>query len=79
MSARTLRSVFYFEPLSFVKRAIFMVTPHRGSRLADSALARQMGKRIEYSAEVTDVTADLYAELRRRDQPQRRAERGGVE
>lgn len=65
--ARTLRSVFYFEPLSFVKRAIFMVTPHRGSRLADSALARQMGKRIEYSAEVTDVTADLYAELRRRD------------
>jgi len=77
---QTLRSVFYFEPLPFVSRAIFMVTPHRGSRLADSPLAQQMGKNIQYSAEVTDVTDDLYAELRRRDPNFKRTRAGsGIE
>lgn len=73
-----LRRVFYFEPLPFVTRTIFMVTPHRGSQLADSALAQPFAKAIRYSQEVASVTGDLFDELRRRDPrlPRRRAGSG---
>jgi pimeloyl-ACP methyl ester carboxylesterase len=38
-----LRRLLFYEPLPFVKRVVFIATPHRGSYLANS-LARQLGR-----------------------------------
>jgi pimeloyl-ACP methyl ester carboxylesterase len=35
-----LARVFFFEPLSFVRRVVFIATPHRGSELADTFIGR---------------------------------------
>jgi pimeloyl-ACP methyl ester carboxylesterase len=35
-----LARVFFFEPLSFVKRVVFIATPHRGSKLASNFIGR---------------------------------------
>jgi pimeloyl-ACP methyl ester carboxylesterase len=35
-----LQNVFYFEPLPFIKRVVFVSTPHRGSDLADMGISR---------------------------------------
>ncbi len=35
-----LEQVFYFEPVSSVKRVIFLATPHRGSQISPSLLGR---------------------------------------
>jgi pimeloyl-ACP methyl ester carboxylesterase len=40
-----LRSTFYLEPLPFVKRVVFISTPHRGSYLAGS-FARRLARRF---------------------------------
>lgn len=40
-----LRQVFFLEPLPFVKRVVFIATPHRGSYLATS-LARRLAQRL---------------------------------
>jgi triacylglycerol esterase/lipase EstA (alpha/beta hydrolase family) len=33
-----LKQIFYYEPLPFVQRVVFIATPHRGSKLADSRI-----------------------------------------
>jgi hypothetical protein len=38
-----LRRLLFYEPLPFVKRVVFIATPHRGSYLANS-LARRLGR-----------------------------------
>jgi pimeloyl-ACP methyl ester carboxylesterase len=40
-----LRSLTYYEPLPFVKRVVFIATPHRGSYLS-SQLARRLAQRF---------------------------------
>jgi pimeloyl-ACP methyl ester carboxylesterase len=40
-----LRRLMFFKPLPFVKRVVFIATPHRGSYLSGS-LARQLGRRL---------------------------------
>jgi pimeloyl-ACP methyl ester carboxylesterase len=40
-----LQAVFYFEPISSVRRVIFMGTPHHGSRLSPSVVGR-IGTRL---------------------------------
>lgn len=74
-----LRRAFYFEPLPFVTRTVFMVTPHRGSVLADSPLAQPFAKTIRYSQEVASVSGDLYDELRRRNPSLRSRQESGID
>ena len=40
-----LRRFVFYEPLPFVKRVVFIATPHRGSYLS-SSLARRLGRRL---------------------------------
>ena len=40
-----LRRLLFYEPLPFVKRVVFIATPHRGSYLA-SGFARRLGRRL---------------------------------
>jgi pimeloyl-ACP methyl ester carboxylesterase len=59
-----LRQVFYFEPLPFVKRVVFIATPHRGSGMADNivgrigtALVSFPGKLLNFGAEIVSTAA----------------------
>lgn len=62
-------------PSPFVKRVIFLSTPHHGSRLADFGLAQLMGRLIRSPANIVAATYDVF-----RDDPesevQSRMERG---
>ncbi len=55
------RSLF-FEPLPFVKRVIFIATPHRGSFIADRRLVRFATRFIAMPADLVDAAADLFVE-----------------
>jgi pimeloyl-ACP methyl ester carboxylesterase len=55
------RSLF-FEPLAFVKRVVFIATPHRGSFLADRRLARFASRFVSMSREARDAASDLFVE-----------------
>jgi hypothetical protein len=39
--------LLFFHPLSYVRRVIFIATPHRGSRLANGVVGRVFGRRIQ--------------------------------
>jgi triacylglycerol esterase/lipase EstA (alpha/beta hydrolase family) len=54
-----LRSYFYFEPLPFVRRVIFLATPHRGSYLAGFSVSRLLSDLITLPRDLTDVAVDL--------------------
>jgi len=55
------RSLF-FEPLPFVKRVIFIATPHRGSFIADRRLVRFATRFIAMPGDLVDAAADLFVE-----------------
>ena len=57
------RSTF-FTPLPFVKRVIFIATPHRGSYLTLERLARWVTGLIELPNTVSQVTYDFLARNR---------------
>lgn len=59
-----LQNVFYFKPLSFVKRVIFVASPHKGSDLADIGIARFFAGFIDLPDLIND-TADML--LARKD------------
>ena len=62
----------FVEPLPFVARTIFIATPHRGSFLASSALARRLAARLikmpssvlEFGAELGGMSTDDAAHFR---------------
>lgn len=56
---KLLRSVFFFDALPFVKRAVFMATPHRGSELADTSFAGMFGSKITLPPDVLKAIAAL--------------------
>jgi pimeloyl-ACP methyl ester carboxylesterase len=63
------------EPSPFVKRVIFLSTPHRGSRLANFGLAQLLGRLVRTPANIVSATQDVF-----RDDPetevQNRLQRG---
>lgn len=70
-----LRDALFIEPLPFVKRVIFVATPHRGSYLAGPQLIRRLAERmiqlpgnmVELGAEMVRVNdpSDSYMSLER--------------
>jgi pimeloyl-ACP methyl ester carboxylesterase len=68
-----LREAVFVEPLPFVKRVVFIATPHRGSFLASPRIVRRLASRlITLPSELLETSTDLAglaesapAELRR--------------
>lgn len=56
---RLLRRVLEFEPVPWVKRVVFLSTPHRGSFLATKWYSRLLAKMIELPRDVTDLGINL--------------------
>lgn len=54
-----LRPLVFFEPDPGVTRAIFIATPHRGSKSADKGLAQLISRAADLPAEILETTADL--------------------
>ncbi len=54
-----LSKIFFFHPLPFVKRVVFLATPHKGSELADKWYAKLGASFIELPSVVTNTTDAL--------------------
>jgi hypothetical protein len=54
-----LQEMLFFEPLPFVKRVVFIATPHRGSYLAAANIVRRLAARlIRMPGDLASVAAD---------------------
>jgi len=56
-----LDQLLFFRPLPYVRRVVFIATPHRGSRLARGVVGRFFGGRIRPSADQAAILAELEA------------------
>jgi pimeloyl-ACP methyl ester carboxylesterase len=54
-----LRNSLFFTPLPFVKRVVFVATPHRGSYLAGFGVARLISKFVKMPAELGGRLVDV--------------------
>jgi pimeloyl-ACP methyl ester carboxylesterase len=52
-----------FTPLPFVKRVVFISTPHRGSKLVTGWLTDLVRKAVSLSAETLRITSDVHAAI----------------
>jgi pimeloyl-ACP methyl ester carboxylesterase len=53
--------LLFFHPLPYVRRVVFIATPHRGSRLANGVVGRVFGRRIRPPADQAAVLAEIEA------------------
>jgi triacylglycerol esterase/lipase EstA (alpha/beta hydrolase family) len=70
-----IKEALFIEPLPFVKRVVFVATPHRGSYLAGPQIIRRLAERlitvpanlVEFGAEIVQVndSGDKYLSLER--------------
>jgi len=59
-SRKTLSEALFVKPLPFVKRVIFIATPHRGSFMANPQFLRRLAARmIRFPKDVVDLSTDL--------------------
>jgi hypothetical protein len=56
-----LDQLLFFHPLPYVRRVVFIATPHRGSPLASSVIGRYFTGRIRPSAEQAALVAEIKA------------------
>jgi pimeloyl-ACP methyl ester carboxylesterase len=54
-----LRQVFFFEPLPFVRRLVFLATPHRGSFVTERSMVHLLSRFVRLPKTLTAATADL--------------------
>ncbi|WP_406695578.1 hypothetical protein V5E97_31655 [Singulisphaera sp. Ch08] len=54
-----LRDLFFFEPLPFVRRVVFMGTPHDGAALANRAVGRVTSRLVQRSPDSCELVAQL--------------------
>lgn len=54
-----LREVFIFEPLPFVRRLVFLATPHRGSFFAERSLVDFLARFVRLPQNLTIATSEL--------------------
>ncbi len=57
-----LRRVFFFKPLPYVKRVVFIATPHRGSYVAGNWLAHQLARFVKLPGHLTARISDLVTQ-----------------
>lgn len=57
-----LQGYFFFKPLPFVKRVVFLATPHRGSDLSRSLVGRVSSGLIAYSDHINELLLKLVKE-----------------
>ena len=63
---KLLRRLYFFEPQPFVRRVVFISTPHRGSELGDQFLGRLVDRLIRLPSSVrVDLQGPAQAELGR--------------
>jgi pimeloyl-ACP methyl ester carboxylesterase len=56
-----LRDVLFFDQMSFVKRVVFISTPHKGSDLADKWFAKMAAGMIHLPGTVTNITKEIVS------------------
>jgi len=56
-----LREVFVFEPLPFVRRLVFLATPHRGSFLAEYSIVNLLARFVRLPKSLTTATGELIS------------------
>jgi len=56
-----LKNIMFFEHLPYVKRVIFVATPHRGSPMADEWYTRILSAMVDLPANVSDMRAKIVA------------------
>lgn len=57
-----IQNVFFFQPQPFVRRVVFIATPHRGSDFTDRTIARLTSKMIFLPATILDASQRLASE-----------------
>ncbi|MDM8526331.1 alpha/beta fold hydrolase [Desulfococcaceae bacterium HSG8] len=55
-----LERMFYFKPLPFIRREIFICTPHRGSELADLSISRFGSSLVKLPGKILDTGAEIF-------------------
>ena len=58
-----IKSMFFFSPLPFVKRVVFISVPHRGSSLADSTIGRLGAYLITLPLQLVKTSLSIVAKL----------------
>jgi pimeloyl-ACP methyl ester carboxylesterase len=58
-----LRRMFYFQSKPYIKRAIFMAVPHRGSKAADGLFARLLARRVHLPNACHEFISSLQTNL----------------
>jgi hypothetical protein len=58
-SAALLRRSMFFEPLPFVRRVVFLSTPHGGSHLSDFRVASWVSRLVKAPATISKTLLDL--------------------
>jgi hypothetical protein len=56
-----LDQLLFFRPLPYVRRVVFIATPHRGSRMANGPVGRLFGGRIRPPADQAAAVAEVRA------------------
>jgi pimeloyl-ACP methyl ester carboxylesterase len=56
-----LDQLLFFHPLPYVRRIVFIATPHRGSRLANGVVGRAFSGRIRSAADQAALLAEIEA------------------
>ena len=56
-----LEQLLFFRPRPYVRRVVFIATPHRGSRLANGVVGRFYGGRIRPPAEYFAIVGEIEA------------------
>jgi hypothetical protein len=54
-----LRRALLFHPLPFVRRVVFIATPHHGSYIAGNWLAHQVARLVKFPLDLSNVFTDL--------------------
>ena len=54
-----LRRMFFIKPLPFVRRVVFISTPHGGSFVATTWVAQKMGSAVKFPGKIVTGMADL--------------------
>lgn len=59
-----LRNAFFFEPLPFIKRVVYIATPHRGSYVAGNWVAHQLSRFVSLPGRVVTGISDVLTKNR---------------